>query len=147
MLKLISKYISFNENYIFASVIYFGLGLMLYAIVPNSEITLNQVSFAQSGCGGEADCPGSQQCINGECTDAPCGPNATCGKDEQCCNGKCISKKDKCCPEGHSCKESEECCKDGCKKEGQECCGNGKPGNCCNCETPSKPINCPTVQK
>lgn len=145
MVKLFLRYISFRENYVFAAIIYFGLGLMLYAIIPDPIVSF---SFAQNGCGGEEDCPDGQQCINGECTDTPCENDGECGSDEACCNGKCFkTATQKCCGAKYVCGKNEDCCEKGCKKSGQECCGNGEPGNCCDCSTPSKPKKCPEVQK
>ncbi|MDR1924513.1 MAG: hypothetical protein LBQ66_09060 [Planctomycetaceae bacterium] len=75
-MKKIWNLISFDGKYITASLIYFGLGLFLIGITPNS-----QSIHAQSGCGGEISCPPGQDCCDGTCcvgtcVDGECCPNS-----------------------------------------------------------------------
>jgi hypothetical protein len=67
-MKTVLSLISFNGNYLVATFFYFGVGLLLFGITPDSSV------HAQSGCGGEAICPDGYQCCNG-----------TCILNDQCC--------------------------------------------------------------
>jgi hypothetical protein len=48
-----------------SSLLYFGIGLMLFAISPNfPKMT---ILAEETGCGGEEPCPKGQTCVNGVC--------------------------------------------------------------------------------
>jgi hypothetical protein len=70
IMKTILNLISFRGNYLTATFVYIGLGLLLFAITPDSP----SVNAQGNGCGGEAACSGEDQCCNG-----------TCIPKEQCC--------------------------------------------------------------
>jgi hypothetical protein len=63
MLKKLFVSLSFGEQYLCATFLYLGLGLMTLAMTPPAI----NVYAQESGCGGEVNCPEGYECISGDC--------------------------------------------------------------------------------
>jgi hypothetical protein len=74
-MKIFLNLISFNGNYLSATMVYFGLGLLLLGITPDLPSI-----HAQSGCGGEVTCPTGKVCCGGVCCSS-CVENQCCDSE------------------------------------------------------------------
>ncbi|MDR2438119.1 MAG: hypothetical protein LBE12_01955 [Planctomycetaceae bacterium] len=154
-MKRLFSLISLENNYLLASLLYLGLGLIFCAIAPDSPKILAE----GTGCGGEESCPAGQTCVdgvckvcdvvcNGECYPAGtscCDDGNTCGSGQTCCDGICISEDEICCSHGtggngesygaHGCPQNSQCCEGGCISEDEQCCPSSEDFDSHGCPT------------
>ncbi|MDR2439356.1 MAG: hypothetical protein LBE12_08315 [Planctomycetaceae bacterium] len=88
-MKRIFYFVSLSENYLLSSLLYFGIGLILFAISP--EFPKMTILAEETGCGGEEPCPEGQTCVDGVCK--------VC---DVVCNGECYPAGTVCCDDGNN---------------------------------------------
>lgn len=105
MTARLSKWLSLGDRPLAAALAYFGLGLMLWAALPEAQPAL-------AGCNGpEEGCPAGYKCCHGDCVpdsyvccgDGSYGPGATCFCCSTCADSACTSPTTLLCPTPEDC--------------------------------------------
>ncbi|MDR2346268.1 MAG: hypothetical protein LBE18_09405 [Planctomycetaceae bacterium] len=112
--------ITLGQCYSLATILYFGIGLILYGITPSQ--TPSYLYAEYSGCGGELICADGETCCDGSCCSGVC------------CNGNCLPAGTVCCDSNDACPSGQKCCHGNCIPENSECCEDGTAGDCGCCK-------------